>query len=101
MSVDFTAYIFFGRPISYEKYNKLTDEEKEEYVYRADCYHDGKDTTFILGVPVLSCDPGQVKNVAGAGTRCDDDDRTNIYYICNKYNIDTELIGYYLVHRVS
>ena len=99
MSVDFTAKIFYGCPIGYEEYNKLTDEERDEYVYWADCYHDDEDSTFILGFPILSCCPGQVKNVAEAD--CDEEDKTNIFYICNKYNIDTKSIGYYLVNRVS
>lgn len=99
MSVDFTAKIVYGCPIGYEEYNKLTDEERDEYVFWTDCYSDDEDSTFILGFSVLSCDPGEMKNVKEAD--CDEEDKTNIFYICNKYNIDTKSIGYYLVNRVS
>lgn len=99
MSVDFTAHIFYGCPIGYEEYDRLTDEEKDEYIYWADCYSEAEKAIFILGFPILSCCPGQVKNVAEAD--CDEEDKTNIFYICDKYNIDTKSIGYYLVNRVS
>ena len=98
MSVDYTAKIVYGCPIGYEEYNKLIDEERDEYVYCIDCYSDD-DSTFILGFPVLSCDPGEMKNVNEAS--CDEEDKTNIFYICDKYNIDIKSIGYYLVNRVS
>ena len=99
MSVDFAAKIFYGCPIGYEEYNKLTDDERDEYLYWVDCYSDDEDTTFMLGFPVLSCAPGQIKNISNIN--CDEKGKADIFYICNKYNIDTKPIGYYLASIVS
>ena len=98
MSVDYTAKIVYGCPIGYEEYNRLIVEDSDEYVYCIDCYSDD-DSTFILGFPVLSCDPGEMKNINEA--EWEKEDKAKIFYICDKYNIDTKSIGYYLVNRVS
>lgn len=99
MSVGFTARIFYGCPIGHDEYNKLTDNEKDEYLYWIDCYGDNEDTTFMLGFPVFSCAPGQIKNINNIN--CNEKGKADISYICNKYNIDTKPIGYYLVNRIA
>ena len=100
MSVNFTARIVYGCPISYEEYNKLTDDEKDEYVYWIDCYSDAEDATLMLGLPIMSCDPGEIKRISEK-VDCEKEEKANIFYICDKYNIDTKSIGYYLANRVS
>ena len=57
MSVEYKGGIYFGIFIDEEDYNRLTDEERDCFVHRADSYYDNGD--IILGIRLDACEAGE------------------------------------------